>query len=86
MMVDLLSNKEAYTFEGRVAIIGGGATAVDCAITAKERGATHVDRADANPKRSVKPYKCHGINTIRSFGATVATHDPGAQLRPACGR
>src|ERR1044072_3801234 len=42
-MVDLLSNKEAYQFDGRVAIIGGGATAVDCAITAKERGATHVE-------------------------------------------
>jgi hypothetical protein len=26
-----------------VAVIGGGATAVDCAITAKERGATHVE-------------------------------------------
>ena len=42
-MVDLLSNKEAYQFDGRVAIIGGGATAVDCASTAKERGATHVE-------------------------------------------
>jgi NADPH-dependent glutamate synthase beta subunit-like oxidoreductase/dihydroorotate dehydrogenase/Pyruvate/2-oxoacid:ferredoxin oxidoreductase delta subunit len=42
-MVDLLSNKEAFTFRGRVAIIGGGATAVDCAITARERGATHVE-------------------------------------------
>src|SRR5690349_21188834 len=42
-MVDLLSNKEAFRFDGRVAVIGGGATAVDCAITAKERGATHVE-------------------------------------------
>jgi NADPH-dependent glutamate synthase beta subunit-like oxidoreductase/dihydroorotate dehydrogenase/Pyruvate/2-oxoacid:ferredoxin oxidoreductase delta subunit len=42
-MVDLLSNKEAFQFDGRVAIIGGGATAVDCAITAKERGAIHVE-------------------------------------------
>ncbi len=42
-MVDLLSNKAAYQFDGRVAIIGGGATAVDCAITAKERGATYVE-------------------------------------------
>lgn len=42
-MVDLLSNKEAYTFSGRVAIVGGGATAVDCAITARERGASHVE-------------------------------------------
>jgi len=41
--VDLLSNKQAYQLDGRVAIIGGGATAVDCAITAKERGATHVE-------------------------------------------
>ncbi|MEW6401716.1 MAG: FAD-dependent oxidoreductase [Chloroflexota bacterium] len=42
-MVDLLSNKEAYHFSGRVAVVGGGATAVDCAITAKERGAAHVE-------------------------------------------
>ena len=42
-MVDLLSNKDAFRFDGRVAVIGGGATAVDCAITAKERGATHVE-------------------------------------------
>jgi NADPH-dependent glutamate synthase beta subunit-like oxidoreductase/dihydroorotate dehydrogenase/Pyruvate/2-oxoacid:ferredoxin oxidoreductase delta subunit len=42
-MVDLLSNKQAFQFDGRVAIVGGGATAVDCAITAKERGATHVE-------------------------------------------
>jgi len=42
-MVDLLSNKNTFDFDGRVAIIGGGATAVDCAITAKERGATHVE-------------------------------------------
>jgi len=42
-MVDLLANKEVYKFDGRVAIIGGGATALDCAITAKECGATHVE-------------------------------------------
>jgi dihydropyrimidine dehydrogenase (NAD+) subunit PreT len=42
-MVDLLSNKQVFQFNGRVAVIGGGATAVDCAITAKERGAAHVE-------------------------------------------
>ena len=42
-MVDLLSRREAYSFDGRVAVIGGGATAMDCAITAKERGARHVE-------------------------------------------
>ena len=42
-MVDLLSNPPAYSFDGNVAVIGGGATAVDCAIIAKERGAKHVE-------------------------------------------
>jgi dihydropyrimidine dehydrogenase (NAD+) subunit PreA len=42
-MVDLLSNPSAYHFDGRVAVIGGGATAADCAITAKLRGANHVE-------------------------------------------
>ncbi len=41
-MVDLLSNPGKYSFDGRVAVVGGGATAVDCAITAKMRGAKHV--------------------------------------------
>ena len=42
-MVDLLSNPSAYSFEGRVAVIGGGATALDCAVTARQRGAAHVE-------------------------------------------
>jgi NADPH-dependent glutamate synthase beta subunit-like oxidoreductase/dihydroorotate dehydrogenase/Pyruvate/2-oxoacid:ferredoxin oxidoreductase delta subunit len=42
-MVDLLSNPAAYHLDGRVAIIGGGATALDCAITARKCGATHVE-------------------------------------------
>jgi dihydropyrimidine dehydrogenase (NAD+) subunit PreA len=42
-MVDLLASPSAYDFHGNVAIIGGGATAVDCAIVAKERGAQHVE-------------------------------------------
>ncbi len=42
-MVKLLSDPNAYNFHGNVAVIGGGATAVDCAITAKERGAGHVE-------------------------------------------
>ncbi|MFA5872673.1 MAG: FAD-dependent oxidoreductase [Anaerolineales bacterium] len=42
-MVDLLARPSAHQFDGRVAVIGGGATAVDCAITAKQRGAKHVE-------------------------------------------
>lgn len=42
-MVDLLSDPMGYKFSGRVAVIGGGATALDCALTAKQRGAAHVE-------------------------------------------
>lgn len=42
-MVDLLSNPASFSFDGRVAVIGGGATAVDCAVTAKNCGAKHVE-------------------------------------------
>ena len=42
-MVDLLSNPNAFQFNERVAVVGGGATAIDCAITAKKRGAKHVE-------------------------------------------
>jgi len=42
-MVDLLSRPSAHKFEGSVAVIGGGATAIDCAITAKQCGAKRVE-------------------------------------------
>jgi len=42
-MVDFLTSPRRYTLDGRVAVVGGGATAVDCAITAKQRGAKHVE-------------------------------------------
>ncbi len=42
-MVDLLSRPAAHQFNGSVAVIGGGATAIDCAITAKQCGAKHVE-------------------------------------------
>jgi len=42
-MVDLLTKPYAHKFDGRMAVIGGGATAIDCAITAKQYGAKHVE-------------------------------------------
>ncbi len=42
-MVDLLAKPYAHKFEGRVAVIGGGATAIDCAITARQHGARQVE-------------------------------------------
>ncbi|MBI4870009.1 MAG: FAD-dependent oxidoreductase [Candidatus Riflebacteria bacterium] len=42
-MVDLLAEPDKFQFEGRVAVIGGGATALDCAVTARGRGASAVE-------------------------------------------
>jgi dihydropyrimidine dehydrogenase (NAD+) subunit PreT len=42
-MVDLLGRPEDFKFSGRVVIVGGGATALDCALTARHRGARHVE-------------------------------------------
>jgi NADPH-dependent glutamate synthase beta subunit-like oxidoreductase/dihydroorotate dehydrogenase len=42
-MVDLLAKPYAHKFFGKVAVIGGGATALDCAVTAKGCGAEHVE-------------------------------------------
>jgi NADPH-dependent glutamate synthase beta subunit-like oxidoreductase/dihydroorotate dehydrogenase/Pyruvate/2-oxoacid:ferredoxin oxidoreductase delta subunit len=42
-MVDLLSNPSIHHFQGRVAVIGGGATALDCAVTARKCGAINVE-------------------------------------------
>jgi NADPH-dependent glutamate synthase beta subunit-like oxidoreductase/dihydroorotate dehydrogenase len=42
-MVDCLTDPQALCLKGRVAVVGGGATAVDCAVTAKRRGAAHVE-------------------------------------------
>lgn len=42
-MVDLLAEPSRHQFHGRVAVIGGGATAVDCALTARQRGASHIE-------------------------------------------
>ncbi|HSB66978.1 MAG TPA: FAD-dependent oxidoreductase [Anaerolineales bacterium] len=42
-MVELLAKPYAYHFVGGVAVIGGGATAIDCAITARQLGASRVE-------------------------------------------
>jgi dihydropyrimidine dehydrogenase (NAD+) subunit PreA len=42
-MVDLLVHPKGYHFTGSVAVVGGGATAVDCAITARAQGAQHIE-------------------------------------------
>ena len=42
-MVELLAKPYAHKFDGKVAVIGGGATALDCAVTAKKYGAKAVE-------------------------------------------
>lgn len=41
--MDYLNTPEKYATSGNVAILGGGATAVDCATTARESGAENVE-------------------------------------------
>jgi len=41
--LDFLRDASRYKFAGAVAVVGGGATAVDCATTAARHGAAHVE-------------------------------------------
>jgi len=41
--LDYLKSPRSYAFKGRVAVIGGGASALDCAVTAKRQGAQSVE-------------------------------------------
>jgi NADPH-dependent glutamate synthase beta subunit-like oxidoreductase/dihydroorotate dehydrogenase len=41
--LDYLRDPGAHELKGKVAVVGGGATAVDCAVTAKRRGAAQVE-------------------------------------------
>ena len=38
-----LADPDAFPIKGHVVVVGGGATAVDCAVTARRRGATRVE-------------------------------------------
>lgn len=42
-MNDLLGKPYAHKYDGNVAVIGGGATALDCAVTVKQLGAANVE-------------------------------------------
>ena len=41
--LEYLADPSAYDLKGRVAVIGGGASATDCAVTAKKSGADYVE-------------------------------------------
>jgi NADPH-dependent glutamate synthase beta subunit-like oxidoreductase/dihydroorotate dehydrogenase/Pyruvate/2-oxoacid:ferredoxin oxidoreductase delta subunit len=69
-MVDLLSNRQAYAFAGRAAVIGGGATALDCAIAARERGASHVELFMLE-KLSEMPLDARGRQELVELGIEV---------------
>ncbi|MBO6282209.1 MAG: FAD-dependent oxidoreductase [Alphaproteobacteria bacterium] len=43
LYTDYLQTPEKYQTNGNVAVIGGGAVAVDCAVTARENGAANVE-------------------------------------------
>ncbi|MBN2406252.1 MAG: FAD-dependent oxidoreductase [Elusimicrobia bacterium] len=41
--IDFLSSPDRYRFRGKTAVIGGGATALDCAVTARRKGVENVE-------------------------------------------
>jgi dihydropyrimidine dehydrogenase (NAD+) subunit PreT len=69
-MVDLLSKPSKHKFDGRVAVIGGGATAIDCAITARKRGAKHVELFMLE-KLSEMPLTAHERKELVDFDVEV---------------
>ena len=70
-MADLLSAPGKFKFDGRVAIVGGGATAVDCAITARKRGAKHVEMLMLE-KLSEMPLTAHERQELIDFDIEVS--------------
>jgi len=70
-MVDLLSEPGKFKFDGRVAVVGGGATAVDCAITAKKCGARHVEMIMLE-KIAEMPLSAHERQELIDFDIEVS--------------
>ena len=77
-MVDLLAKPYAHKFDGRVAVIGGGATAIDCAITAKQNGANarRAFHAGKTVRNALDCQRTEGVTGFRYRGEW--TH-PGEQ-------
>jgi len=68
---DYLTDPTRYVFDGRVAIIGGGAVAVDCAITARRNGAELVEMF-ALEKLGEMPLSANERGELFEYGIEVS--------------
>jgi len=69
--LDYLSTPDTHLLRGRVLVVGGGATACDCATTAKERGASQVEMV-ALENWAEMPLTAHEREDLRHFGIELS--------------
>ncbi len=79
--MDYLSDPSAYPAKGKVAVIGGGNVAADCALTAKSLGAQHVDMFVRRRLADMKISKSECLMLIDRFVNISALTSPVSILR-----
>jgi NADPH-dependent glutamate synthase beta subunit-like oxidoreductase/dihydroorotate dehydrogenase/NAD-dependent dihydropyrimidine dehydrogenase PreA subunit len=83
--LEYLEDPGAYGLTGHVVVIGGGATAVDCAVTAKRNGAASVEMICLE-KVSEMPLTRKEFNEVLDYGVTVTGRTRLASIRNEGGR
>ncbi|MGC4121079.1 MAG: FAD-dependent oxidoreductase [Myxococcales bacterium] len=68
--LEYLKNPAKHALKGKVAVVGGGATAVDCAVTAKRNGAEQVEMF-ALEKLSEMPLTAKELHEVMEHGVQV---------------
>ncbi|HEY3448247.1 MAG TPA: FAD-dependent oxidoreductase [Myxococcales bacterium] len=68
--LEYLKNPGKFPMKGKVAVVGGGATAVDCAVTAKRAGADQVEMF-ALEKLSEMPLTSKELHEVMEHGVQV---------------
>ncbi|MBN1947491.1 MAG: FAD-dependent oxidoreductase [Bradymonadales bacterium] len=82
-----LADPAGYPMNGNLAVIGGGATAVDCAVTARQQGAARVEmlaleRWDEMPLEPAerRELQDHGIDVSGRIRVTALARGDGGKL------
>ncbi len=83
--LEFLENPRKWALRGRVAVIGGGATALDCAVTARMRGATSVEMF-ALEKIGEMPLTSRERGEVLSQGIDVSGRIRATAIRVEDGR
>jgi NADPH-dependent glutamate synthase beta subunit-like oxidoreductase/dihydroorotate dehydrogenase/Pyruvate/2-oxoacid:ferredoxin oxidoreductase delta subunit len=83
--LEFLEDPGAWALEGRVAVIGGGATALDCAVAAKAHGAVSVEMF-ALEKAGEMPLTSRERGEVLSHGIDVSGRTRVTAIRVARGK